>query len=913
MLAHLHGHGAEFAPLKGGNRVKSPGQKNIAMKNTLLIIPSAKAKNPKIVWIAQALLFIYLSMNFSPAAFSAAEGLPSALKTNEQENTSGAQIQGRISKSLLEMTSIPDLFFPYGPFIANTLIPNESIYFQPDVGLDSKTGLPYDHLRIRLAKGQIGERGNYTAASKMSLAIPYLLGVMQRKPIFEKAKLSPETAADLLERALKTLRRYRVEYPDFDGFLAWSDIRSNGTIVPAWNKMPSLDNGQLTWALASVAAALADSPEPRFRAMSQMAQNFLDSQNYSKFYDSKKQLLHGTIQYNSLTRTWTGDKTYYLNDMFEGTLAVLWAVLNRHVPEEAWLNLSVPTVDTMTSDGQIVTTLKGYRASFHEHWGLIYLPIMKSALAPLYQNYLYVQADYARSHGLPGFLSTSYDANGNYRQMGVPEIAAQPVDRSDVAVIFATAMSMLISPSVGVRWTENILNFRGVMTPYGAVESVAHDGYADIMTADGKGLTLLSASGGVLNEVEKYLKTHNVPGTKISMYAKLLDLLEAKHRQMLKDRAGRPVQMPKKSFPLPSPHQIRVEVKSIPQAGTEYSITDHLQQGHLHGKNVLSIGLPTMEDDLRPGQDFTFTYEVPSEMSYFDQWAFRGTYLDQTLGIVNMRYLSASIPADTPPVRFDLEIKSDDITLAHATIDTAKPGILSPDKKWKTYVEKIAVIPESDYKPSNYFSVTMHDPGYLFGDYMPYARQGNIRLRNIKLYRHAPGQPAGAEEASKEKPDETVGDVEVIQYWRTSHGTLEVGKDENAKTFVFPGKRGWKGGYLPYIALDKFRYLHIRARNLSRTCNCFYLELKNENNEILGQKFPVKMSSNRKWYTFEVRLPDDLKTPLNYLAFSDPLGEFEISSIAFSDLAANRYSDHLVVIDKKTPLKCESACSTVTS
>ncbi len=868
-----------------------------------------RAQRQLFSWMASLSIFFFLSSIFSPYALGAAENLPSALKTLDQENPSKSPAQERLSKSLLEMTSIPDLFFPYGPFVANTLIPNESIYFQPDVGLDSKTGLPYDHLRIRLAKGQIGERGNYTAASKMSLAIPYLLGVMLRKPIFEKARISPETAADLLERTLKTLRRYRVEYPDFDGFLAWSDIRSNGTIVPAWNKMPSLDNGQLTWALASVSAALADSPEPRFRAMSKMAQNFLDSQNYSKFYDAKKQLLHGTIQYNSLTHTWTGDKTYYLNDMFEGTLAVLWAVLNRHVPESAWMNLSVPTADYITSDGQIVTTLKGYRASFHEHWALVYLPLMKSSLAPLYQNYLYVQADYARSHGLPGFLSTSYDANGNYRQMGVPEIAQHPVDRSDVAVIFATAMSMLISPSVGVRWTENILNFRGVMTPYGSVESVAHDGYADIMTADGKGLTLMAASGGVLNEVEKYLKTHNVPGTKISMYAKLLELLEAKYRQMMQVRDQRPIQMPKKAFPLPSPHQFHVEVQSIPQAGTEYSITDHLQQGHLHGKNVQSLGLPTLEDDLRPGQDFTFTYDVPSEMSYFDQWAFRGTYLDQTLGIVNMRYLSAAIPVNTPPLRFDLEIKSDDITLAHATIDTEKPGILSPDKKWKTYVEKIAVIPEADYKPSNYFSVTMHDPGYLFGDYTKFARQGDIRLRNIRLLHDAPGQKA-TEVEEKQKPDDSVGDVEVIQYWRTSHGTLDVAKDEASSTYQFPGKRGWKGGYLPYIALDKFRYLHIRARNLSRTCNCFYLELKNEDNEILGQKFPVKMSSNRKWYTFEVRLPDDLKTPLNYLAFSDPLGEFEVSSIAFSDLAANRYSDNLVVIDKKTPLKCESACST---
>lgn len=817
----------------------------------------------------------------------------------------------QIPKSLLEITSIPDLFYPYGKFISDVVIPNETIYFQPGIGLDAKSGMPYDHVRIRMAKGKLGEKGNYTAASKISLSIPYLLGVVTRKPIFEKAKLTAEEAEDLLERALKSLLRYAKENPDYDSFLAWSDIRANGTIAPAWAKVPSLDNGQMSWALAAVSASLSQSNNPKHQQMGAMAQRFLDSQNYIKFYDPQKKLMHGTIQFDPIQKVWTGDKTYYLNDMYEGTLAVLWAVLNRHVPQEAWDNLEVPTAEYITSAGEVITTLKGYRASFHEHWGLIYLPLMKSALAPLYQNYLYTQADYARAHGLPGFLSTSYDANGNYRQMGVPDIASQPVDRSDVSVVFATALAMMISPQVGAKWLKNMLTFRGIMTPYGTVESAAHDGYADIMTADGKGLTVMSASGGVVNEVEAYLKTHDVPGTNISMYAKLIELLQSKYYQMMKKRHQEPIHMPTKPYPVPAQKQIEVHVKGIPRSGEKYRITNHFQAGHLHGKNVRSINQPTLEDDVRPGRDFKFSFDIPAHLPYFDQWAFRGTYMDRVIGVAGMKYLVVSIPANITPLKFDLEVKSDDITLGHATIETMTPAYPSEDGLWKTYVEKVNIIPEADYKPMNYFSVTIHDPSYLFGEYARYGREGEITLREVYLSRHHPFQKESKEdpeESSDEAVASAIGDVEAIQYWRTSHGDLTVTKDEPRNVYQFPGGKGWKGGYLPYISLDKFRFLHIKVRNMSGVCNCFNIELKNEDNQILGKKYPIKLAANNQWYTYEIKIPMDLETPLNYLAFSDPIGKFELSSISFSDVALDKDTGTVITADNNPTLRCVSAC-----
>jgi len=93
-------------------------------------------------------------------------------------------------------------------FIINTLVPLESIYFQPGIGIDRKSGMPFDHIRVRLKQGILGEVGNYTAASKLSLSIPYLLGVIQEKPVFQHARITPEQAKILLERALRTHLRY---------------------------------------------------------------------------------------------------------------------------------------------------------------------------------------------------------------------------------------------------------------------------------------------------------------------------------------------------------------------------------------------------------------------------------------------------------------------------------------------------------------------------------------------------------------------------------------------------------------------------------------------------------------------------------------------------------------------------------
>ena len=677
-------------------------------------------------------------------------------------------------------------------FLEETLIPDEAAYFQSGIGMDSMTGMPYDHIRIRLKENLLSEVGNYTAASKLSLMIPFLMKVIQRNPYYRQVPLTPADAIVKLRQTLRTLLTYTEKYPDYGGFLPWVDIRPNGTIAPASTKVPSLDNGQMTWALAAVVAAFEDAADPELRKIASMAQKFLHGQNYRKFYDEKAKLLHGTIQYDTEKREWTGDKTYYLNDMFEGTLAVLWGVLQGQIPEEAWDNLAIPTIEYITEQGEKITTLSGFRASFHEHWALAYLPFMESALSSLYQNYLYAQADHARRNHLPGFISTAYDPKGIYRQMGIDSIAYDKVDRTDVAVLFATAMGMLISPSVGAAWLIKFYSFKNFLTPYGGYESVGRDGYADIFTADAKGMTLLASSGGVIDEVNKYLRERTVPGTGIPMNVKLIDLMHAKYKQMLQARDNRPVFFPSKPFPAPPEEVIKVQFQKPPDAGEVYDVIAHLQPGHLHGKNVRSVGQKTLEQDLFPGQPFQFEFEIPSYYAYFDQWAFRGTYVDKAVRIADMRYVALTLPILNPPGMYELEIKSDDITLATVIVNTAKPGRISQDGKWKTLVERITPIPESDDKPFNYVSVAIHDPRYLLGEMTRGGREGTIMLKEIVLYKKPPfpDMPEIPDAPKSEAQEE----LELIRYWRLSHGSLEFQQDALRGTYRFGKGLGWRGG-----------------------------------------------------------------------------------------------------------------------
>ncbi len=794
-----------------------------------------------------------------------------------------ALMLGLVAMPLLyaqEITTPPAEETSFADYVRDEIMPKEGLFFTSRVGLEPRTGIPFDHVRIRLDSQKLAETGRYTAGSKLSLSISYFLKVILQKPGFENAPISPDGARKVLRKHLEILQKVSRSYPYFHGFYPWMEMRKDGSLKPASEQVPSLDNGQMTWALAAVVGGLGHSTREDDQQIVKMAEDLIAAQDYGRFYSEEKKLLSGIVQIHAEDDSWVQDPNYHLVDMYEGTMAVLWAVVNGQVPQEAWDNVDISSVDYEVSSGEVVTTLRGWRASFHEHWALAFLPFMESDLGDLYRNYLHVQADYAREHQLPGFLTTGYDSRGSYRQMGIKAAAWSPGDRDDVAVSYATAMAYLIDEPTGGAWFKYLYNFPGLVTPYGALESVGPDGYADIITVDAKGLTVLALAGGVVEEIEAYLKRYRVPGTEITLHERLMDLLNAKYAQLVSKREGKEMLMPTSAYPLPPEQSMTVVVRPVTPVGEDYSVSGHLQSGHLHGKNVRSVGKNSLEDDLRPDGPFTFVFSTPTDLALDDQWAFRGTYLKGEPGVQEMRYLSLTIPADSPAYQYDLEIKRDDVRLITAWISTDDDGVLSEDKQWKTLIYPVKPAPVSEWMPCNYIAVAMHDPNFLKGQYAKNAREGIVLLKDIHL---SVEPPAGYQVDPDVVPvPPAPGAIELVQYWVPSHGDLVVTRDWQRGVTSLGSGAAWRGGPVPFVDLEGYQKMHIKVRNTSGRPNHFSLEIKNDSEALFGGKQTINLPMDERWHviTLDVsKVPEGL---VNYLAVSDPAGTFELNSISFS-------------------------------
>lgn len=284
-----------------------------------------------------------------------------------------------------------------------------------------------------------------------------------------------------------------------------------------------------------------------------------------------------------------------------------------------------------------------------------------------------------------------------------------------------------------------------------------------------------------------------------------------------------------------------------------------------------------MEMDIAPGKPFAFYYNIPAYSSYFDQWAFRGTYIDKAVRIADMRYVSLSVPVRSSPSIFEIELKSDDITLATVVVNTVQPGVLSEDGLSKIFILPIKPIPESDDKPLNYISVVLHDPRYLLNAMVQGGREGELHLERILLTREHPLKEAALTptENIPQRPEE----FEAIRYWRLSHGSIPFVKYPGKGSYRFSGGQGWRGGYIPYTNLKKFNYIYLRARNVSGKNNHFFIEFKYEDNQLLTTKVPIVLPAGSDWSIFEIKTPKDTKQTFNYLAVSDAAEEFELSSV----------------------------------
>ena len=123
----------------------------------------------------------------------------------------------------------------------------------------------------------------------------------------------------------------------------------------------------------------------------------------------------------------------------------------------------------------------------------------------------------------------------------------------------------------------------------------------------------------------------------------------------------------------------------------------------------------------------------------------------------------------------------------------------------------------------------------------------------------------------------------ILKFWRLSHGDMAYRENPWKGTLMFDGGAGWRGGYVPYSDVQRYRYLYLKIRNKTGACNCLNLEMKHESNQLLGQKVALKLDPSAKWKNFEIKIPEKAKRSFNYMALSDSIGKFEVGSAFLSE------------------------------
>ena len=276
----------------------------------------------------------------------------------------------------------------------------------------------------------------------------------------------------------------------------------------------------------------------------------MNNQNYALFWDEKNKEIFGEV--NSITGK--GNPNYHIKNFWtEDLLVILWIVLNGYISWEdsihVWDNMYSYLTTYETSEGEIIDTPLTYVGSNHEiGWGMNFLPYSETKLFDLFFNSQYVQADYARKNNLPGFLAVAYDGFGTYAKIGLSEIAQRPsyIQRQDNAVCYSTCMPYALMPEKIWPWLEGLLNIPSLGGYYGLFESIGPEGSSDVLTADSQFTIASSLSGGVIEEVKKYLKRHKNKWNKKDLLTLFYVLFERKYKTILQQKPTDELFLPQK-------------------------------------------------------------------------------------------------------------------------------------------------------------------------------------------------------------------------------------------------------------------------------------------------------------------------------------------------------------------------------
>jgi hypothetical protein len=462
-----------------------------------------------------------------------------------------------------------------------TVAKREANAQRPGVMFDRETGLTYDGHGIDPKTGElVGTPRNWSAASKESLDITFLVKALQGDRIAELAIGGSVPGGDAKAIALDRLRRkidsyasFNERYPGFGGFLPWFQVDGKpgerrmapvfqkgdpdrGTPANDWRKKaPALDNGQLAWSIYHAERTLRSLGYTELAGKYRAQLNLMRSNVVKMFYDPTRGALRaearalGSMSKPPKDNEYENNKenNYYLEDSAEGMAMVHFADLFGHWngvagPGRAalWSRARREPATFTTEDGKRVTVVKGWRFSSHEDWAFMILPIRDVPIANrLYENAQRVRTTFAAEGELPGlFASATLPQTGDgppeyENAMGIASVALPGTEALPVFAPYAAFPLALMDKPMFATWLKNMLVTPNTFGKNGIGESFRKDGkgVAPVLTWDGKVLPLVAYSGGIADEVRKMLKADG-------LYDRFMETVRGDYRSF----EGRPIE-----------------------------------------------------------------------------------------------------------------------------------------------------------------------------------------------------------------------------------------------------------------------------------------------------------------------------------------------------------------------------------
>jgi hypothetical protein len=375
----------------------------------------------------------------------------------------------------------------------NLVMEYEGKFNQPGVGYNGNSGHTYDGHGINYTTGELeGQPRSFSAASKESLQVSILaLALLGNDPLAVKylqagrAVNTTERALQILAAKIATYEKFSTTYPGYGGFIPWAKVNDSGIFPNPDYTVPSLDNGQLMWALYLICHVLKDIGQ---EALSNSYCQYFDTMVRNAktiFYEGEGKVLAVAVIVNPKVPVSPNNRKpksppSFLQDPYEGELFTLILDLFSNWSSDAERNQMwtvkkdagrLVAVEYTTRSRGNITVQKGWWYSSHEMWKFLVLPYTDVDIVQrIFLNGEKARTWHSSENSIPGLFASVNDlTTGSIHPQyesacGIQELAWTQIKRT-VCIIHLVGRGLIGRQQVNeltCRYVHMIIDYRQI-------------------------------------------------------------------------------------------------------------------------------------------------------------------------------------------------------------------------------------------------------------------------------------------------------------------------------------------------------------------------------------------------------------------------------------------------------------------